>query len=77
MIINFAWTFDVTYGFLILQVIWAIGINMLVLATLVLLPQSLILTIGTLIVFGHNLLDPITAQGSSAQDLIWYANPLY
>jgi uncharacterized membrane protein len=50
---------------------------MLVLATLVLLPQSLILTIGTLIVFGHNLLDPITAQGSSAQDLIWYANPLY
>ena len=73
VIINFAWTFDVTYSFLILQVLWAIGISMLTLSALVFLPKRLILAIGLILVFGHNLLDSITAQGSSAQDLIWYA----
>ncbi|MGZ9164916.1 MAG: DUF1624 domain-containing protein [Anaerolineales bacterium] len=73
VIINFAWTFDVTYSFRILQVIWAIGIGMLTLSALVFLPKRLILAIGLILVFGHNLLDPISAQGSSAWDLIWYA----
>ena len=73
VIVNFAWTFDVTYSFRILQVIWAIGVSMLTLSALVFLPERLILAIGLILVFGHNLLDPITAQGSSAGDLIWYA----
>src|SRR5574339_85448 len=37
VIVNFGWTFDPTYSFLILQVIWAIGISMMVLAALVFL----------------------------------------
>jgi uncharacterized membrane protein len=72
VIVNFAWTFDVTYSFRILQVIWAIGVSMVALSALVFLPNWLILTIGIIIVFGHNLLDSITAQGSSPQDMIWY-----
>ena len=72
VIVNFAWTFDMTYSFRILQVIWAIGLSMIALSALVFLPQSLILLIGMILVFGHNLLDPITVQGSSLQDLIWY-----
>jgi len=43
-----------------LQVIWAIGWSMIVLAALVHLPQRAILAIGLLIVCGHNLLDFIT-----------------
>jgi uncharacterized membrane protein len=72
IIVNFAWTFDRTYSFHILQVIWAIGISMILLSALVFLPVRLILAIGLLLVFGHNLLDPITVQGSSLQDLLWY-----
>lgn len=72
VVVNFAWTFDITYSFIILQVIWAIGISMLVLSALVFLPDTVILTVGILLIFGHNLLDPLTAQGSSVLDIIWY-----
>ena len=72
VIVNFAWTFDITYSFGILQVIWAIGISMVVLSALVFLPDRFILIIGALLVFGHNPLDPIRFEGSSALNLIWY-----
>ena len=42
-----------------LQVIWVIGFSMVVLAALIHLPQRAILSIGLVIVFGHNLLDSI------------------
>lgn len=73
VIVNFAWTFDVTYSFRILQVIWAIGVSMLALSALVFLPKVLILAVGILLVSGHNLLDSIDRQGSAVQDMIWYA----
>jgi uncharacterized membrane protein len=72
VIVNFAWTFDITYSFHILQVIWAIGISMAVLSALVYLPDKFILAIGLLLVFGHNLLDGITVAGSTFTDLLWY-----
>ena len=72
VIVNSAWTFDITYSFRILQVIWAIGVSMVVLSGLVFLPNGLIFAIGMLLVSGHNLLDSINRQGSSAQDIIWY-----
>ncbi|RPJ25203.1 MAG: DUF1624 domain-containing protein [Chloroflexi bacterium] len=73
VVVNFAWTFDITYSFRILQVIWAIGVSMVVLSALVFLPRELLLVIGSILVFGHNLLDSLTVQGSSAWDVIWYA----
>ena len=72
VIVNFAWTFDITYSFRILQVIWAIGMSMVALSALVFLPQRLILLLGMILVFGHNLLDPVTVRGASLRDLIWY-----
>lgn len=72
VIVNFAWTFDLTYSFRILQVIWAIGISMVALSALVFLPESLIFLLGVILVIGHNLLDPITLQGGSLVDMIWY-----
>lgn len=71
-IVNFAWTLDVTFSFRILQVIWAIGLSMLGLSALVFLPIKLILVLGVIIIFGHNLLDPIELHGASALELIWY-----
>jgi uncharacterized membrane protein len=72
VIVNFAWTFDITYSFRILQVIWAIGISMVVLSALVFLPLKGVLVVGILLVFGHNLLDPITVPGSSISAMVWY-----
>ena len=72
-IVNFAWTFDTTFSFRILQVIWAIGASLILLSILVFLPIKIIFAVGIILVFGHNLLDPITVNGISFRDLLWYA----
>jgi uncharacterized membrane protein len=72
VIVTFAWTFDITFSFIILQVIWAIGISMLFLSGLVFLRLQAIIAIGFILVFGHNLLDPIHVQGRGMNDFIWY-----
>lgn len=59
VIVNLGWTFDVTFSYRLLQVIWAIGVSMVVLAALVYLPKWAILTFAAVMVLGHNLLDPI------------------
>jgi uncharacterized membrane protein len=58
-LVTFGWTFDIHYRMLVLQVIWAIGVSMIVLAGLVYLPRTAILATGILLVAGHNLLDPV------------------
>jgi uncharacterized membrane protein len=68
-IISLAWTFDPMYHVHPMQVIWAIGISMVILGLVILigLPYKLILALGILIVFGHNLLDiPESAPGFKA-----------
>jgi uncharacterized membrane protein len=55
-----------------LQVIWAIGSSMMILGGLVYLPRWAILAFGLILVFGHNLLDPIQMEGASVPALIWY-----
>ena len=67
VIITFAWTFNPNYNFIIFQVIWAIGISMVVLGLLIRLPYNFIFALGIIIVFGHNLLDiPEAAAGFKA-----------
>ena len=72
VIVTFGWTFDTTYSFLILQVIWAIGISMMVLSILVFFPAPVIFGVGFLLVFGHNLLDSIRVTGEGTFDILWY-----
>jgi len=70
---NLLWTFDITYSFQVVQVIWAIGVSMLCLSLFIYLPKHLILGLGLILVAGHNLLDSIVAEGESVSSLIWYA----
>lgn len=60
-VLSFAWSFGFPYPFF-LQVIWAIGFCMLALAALVWLPRAAVLIIGAIIVAGHNLFDPLSAE---------------
>ncbi len=69
---NFLWWFDVTYSFITLQVIWAIGFSMICLSLLIYLPKKIILGIGLLIIAFHNLLDNFTVEGSNFSSIIWY-----
>ena len=65
VVVTFSWTFDATFRVFIMQVIWAIGISMLLLGAIVRLPYNVILAFGLLIVFGHNVCDFVetTHQG--------------
>lgn len=69
---NFLWFFDPTYSLLNLQVIWTIGLTMVVLSFLIYLPRKVILITGIIIIIGHNLLDGIIMEGTSISALIWY-----
>jgi len=69
-VLSFGWSFGFPYPFF-LQVIWAIGWSMMALAALVLLPRAAVLGVGLVVVFGHNLLDPITPQQFGGAALLW------
>ena len=56
-IITFAFTFDINFTTFALEVIWAIGISMVILGVVIWLPFEIILILGLLIVLGHNSLD--------------------
>ncbi len=69
-ILGFGWSFGFPYP-LFLQVLWAIGWSMIALAALVVLPRAGVLAIGLIIVFGHNLLDPLTPEQFGGAGLLW------
>jgi uncharacterized membrane protein len=70
-LITLGWTFDPFYNMFILQVIWAIGISMVILGLLIHLPYKAILLIGLLIVFGHNILDYPEAARNGNVGFVW------
>jgi len=71
-LMSLVWTFNVRYDHgLFLQVIWAIGVSMLVLAALVHLPMPQIAAFSLLIIGGHNLLDGIEPQSFGAWAPLW------
>ncbi len=59
-VLDFGWNFAAPFVFL--QVFWAIGVSMMIMAALVWLPRHAILAIGVILVAGHNLLDAISVQ---------------
>lgn len=69
IVLEFTWvriavTFNVDYRFLgVMQVIWAIGVSMIVLAALIHLPLRGIAAFGIAMIALHNLLDRFHVQG--------------
>ncbi len=61
-LITLGMTFNPFYNLLIMQVIWAIGISMIILGFLSRLPYKFLLAIGLFIVLGHNVLDFLEAE---------------
>lgn len=68
-IVNFAWYFDPLFRTPGLLVIWSLGMSMIVLSALVHLPYKAVPIFSLVIIFGHNLLDPIQLEGS----MLWSA----
>lgn len=69
---SFLWSFDISYEYFSLQVLWAIGLSMVILAGLVFLPYNAILAMAVLVLFGHNLLDGIEVPGNNIAYIPWY-----
>ena len=70
-IVNFSWFFNIHFTFLLLAVIWTLGICMICLAGLIYLPKKAILVIGIILVAAHNLLDKIHYTDNNAIGFIW------
>ena len=77
-VITFAWTYNPFYNLFILQVIWAIGISMILFGLVIRLPFWFIFFLGFVIVFGHNLLDypdiNKNLKGGWLADLLYFSN---
>jgi len=71
IVISLGWTFNPLYNTIIFQVIWAIGISMVLLGLAVRLPYGVIFAMGVLIVLGHNLLDYPEAAHKHNVSFIW------
>jgi uncharacterized membrane protein len=70
-IVNFGWFFNIGFSFFIFGVIWVLGLSMICLAWLIFLPRKIIFAIGLIMVFGHNLLDPIHFPGNDKMSFFW------
>jgi uncharacterized membrane protein len=57
LLISLLFTFDLQYHMIILEVLWATGCGMILLALLIRTPVPVIAAIALIILFGHNMLD--------------------
>jgi len=70
-VVRFVWIIYLGPQIVILQVIWAIGAAMCVLAALVWLPPAAIAAFAAALIFGHNLLDGVRADQLGSARWLW------
>ena len=70
-VVNFGWFFNPGFSFFLFGVIWVLGLSMICLAGLIFLPRKIICAIGLIMVFGHNLLDPVHIPDNNAAGFFW------
>ncbi len=70
-VVNIAWFFNPGFSFFIFGVIWVLGLCMIILAGLIFLPRKIICAIGLIMVFGHNLLDPVHFNQNDTMGFLW------
>jgi uncharacterized membrane protein len=71
-IVRFGWTFSFRIDYLVLQVIFAIGVSMITLAALVHLPRWAIAAVGLALIAAHNLFDGIKTEQFGAAAPVWH-----
>jgi uncharacterized membrane protein len=71
VVVSFAWTFNPNYDYVFFQVIWAIGISMVLLSVLIHLPMRYIFLLGLLIVAGHDAFDKMEAGSGYVHNFLW------
>lgn len=70
-IVTLAWTYNPFYNLIILQVIWAIGLSMIILGCMLWLPLNIILLAGLMIIGLHNLLDYAEISRHGQVNILW------
>jgi uncharacterized membrane protein len=71
-VVLFVWSFNFDYRMgLVMQVIWATGASMVVLAGLIALPIRALAAFAIVLIAGHNLLDPLTPDRFGAWATVW------
>ncbi len=71
-VVRFGWSFDTDYHFVGVQVIWALGWSMVLLAPLVYLPPRVTAAIGVAIVCLHDLGDGTHASALGSSGWLWH-----
>ena len=70
-IITLGWTFNPSYPVFHLQVIWAIGISMIILSAIIYMKSLYILVAAVLLIAAHNLLDTVHVPGNGMATFLW------
>jgi len=70
-LIRFAWNFDPLFHFNSSNIISTIGFCMIILSFLIRFQLKVILTIGLIMIFGHNALDKISFEQGTLLDVVW------
>jgi uncharacterized membrane protein len=70
-LVHLVFTFHWQWNIQILEVIWAIGASMMIMAVLIHLKTSWIFVIGACLVCGHNLFDAVTVASFGRFDWLW------
>ena len=71
VVLDFFRTFNPSFPYYNLQVIWAIGICMIALSAIIYLDWRFIVLIAVLLIAGHNLLDSIHVPGNNFPAFLW------
>jgi uncharacterized membrane protein len=64
-------TFNPSYQFFNLQVIWVIGVSMIFLSAMIYMKRNLLIVTGILLIASHNLLDNVHVTGNNIPAFLW------
>jgi uncharacterized membrane protein len=70
-VVRVGWTFDPGGTVVFAQVIWALGVSMMVLGALIYLHRSVLAVLAIGMIVGHNLLDGVHATGQDLTSWLW------
>jgi uncharacterized membrane protein len=70
-LVLFGATFNLSYRFVIWQVIWAIGWSMVALSVLIYLPRPALLLFSLAMIAGHNALDGVSSANMASLGWMW------